>query len=490
MVMNNAIPLPLVSAMLANPQASALQTRARSWSYGQLAQAAGRVARVLEGRGVQAGEEVVLVGNADARFVVGLHALGWLGAAAAPLSVRLTADETTAALGVLGAKRALVTGAVEPSVMAALERQVEVIRLEIPGDGPQADERFWPLDETRLVVMTSGTTGTPSVVRLTTLQLMTSAFGSAIRLGHLPGDAWLNCLPLNHVGGLSILFRCAFYATEVVLHERFEADKVARALDEGRVSLVSLVPQMLQRVLDARQSQGPLHQRVRCVLLGGAAAPEALLERCASLSVPVSVTWGMSEAASQVCTRAPGQFGAAEGCGAPLAFARVDVVDGSRLRVRGPVVTDGLLLTGDGGHIDAHGRVHVAGRVDDVIISGGENISPVEVEAVLERHSAVAEAAVVAIEDETWGQRPAAVLVMAPSASGRPLEAELEAWCRQHLTPFKVPRRFWWAQSLPKGRLGKLLRRQIRAQITTSSEAEDNYSTISSWGGHPKEDAG
>src|SRR5690606_4255140 len=125
------------------------------------------------------------------------------------------------------------------------------------------------------------------------------------------------CLPLNHVGGLSILYRCAWYATTVELHPRFDADAVSRSIDDG-ASLVSLVPTMLERVLDARRDR-PFPPRLRAILLGGARTPEALVSRCRAIGAPVSLTWGMTEAASQVATRFPGDL---DGGGVPpLAFA-------------------------------------------------------------------------------------------------------------------------------------------------------------------------
>jgi O-succinylbenzoic acid--CoA ligase len=326
--------------------------------------------------------------------------------------------------------------------------------------GPAREERFWGLDEERLVLTTSGTSGSPQSVVLTTQQLVMSAFGSAVRLGHLPSDTWLLCLPLHHIGGLSVLFRCALYGTTVSLHERFDAGAVARALDSGETNLVSLVPRMLAKVLSAREASAfPLS--VRCILLGGAPASELLLKRCSAIGAPVAQTWGMTETASQVCTSRPGQLGGLGEVGAPLTFSRVRSVNG-RLEVTGPTAPGGSFLTPDVGEVSPSGGVKLLGRADDIIISGGENISPAEVERALSAHPSIADAAVVGLADERWGARPAAALVLEEGAP-RPSLSELRSWCRERIDSFKAPDRCVWCEALPRrGELGKVSRQAVR----------------------------
>jgi O-succinylbenzoic acid--CoA ligase len=289
--------------------------------------------------------------------------------------------------------------------------------------------------------------------------------GYAMRLGHALDDAWLCCLPLHHIGGLSILLRCAMYATTARLEPRFEAAAVARALDSGQITLASLVPAMLSAALDARAAagrSGPFPPALRAILLGGGPTRAPLLARCQAIGAPVSVTWGMTETGSQVATRAPGDLSPGLHAGAPLAFARV-TLDGERLAVEGPVAPGGRLVSHDRGAIDGDGRVHITGRSDDVILSGGENIDPAEVEAALTDHAGVAGAAVVARSDPRWGQRPVAWLV--PSAGDRPPDAELEAWCRDRLAGFKVPDAFLWCDALPRTALGKISRGLLRQRL-------------------------
>jgi len=345
--------------------------------------------------------------------------------------------------------------------------EVSCVRLSLGAAlpaGAAPPERFWPLDEVRAIVLTSGTTGVPRAVRLTTAQLLFSAMGSAIRLGHHLDDRWLACLPFHHVGGLSMIVRCTWLGITLVLHERFDAHRVAAALDRGDATLVSLVPVMLSKVLDARDDV-PLHPALRVVLLGGAPASRILRERCEALKVPLAITWGMSEAASQVATRLVGgaDLAVRADSGPVMPFARVSMLRGG-LQVQGPLVEGGVLQTQDVGRLDSAGRVTILGRADDVILSGGENIMPREIETILRTHPGVEDVAVLGREDATWGQRPIAFIVWRDDTA-REDDTTLRAWCRERMARFKVPDAFVARAVLPRNTLGKLDRQALRAAL-------------------------
>lgn len=453
-----AIPNPLQSAALASPDHPALLAAGQTWTAGDLLDGVQRAAGVLARGGVAPGKRVALVGPPSAEWVITFHAVGWLGAAVVPLAPKGTVEELEAGLEAARPDQVLLTHGLDPALRTALLARGARFVTELP-HGPPVPERAWPLDEVRAVVLTSGSTGAPRPVELRTGQLVLSAFGSTIRLGHDPADRWLAVLPLHHVGGLSILSRCALLGTTVVLHDRFDARRVARTLDAGEVSIVSLVPAMLERVLDAREAR-PFPARLRAILLGGDAAPPALLERCRALKAPVALTWGMTETASQLATRRPGDLSPEGGVGAPLAFARVGVVDG-RLTARGPIVENGALVTRDRGTV-ARGVVHVHGRVEDTIVTGGETVALAEIEAALRSHPALEDVALLGLADPRWGERPAALVVQR-----EPVEpAALRAWCRQRLSEFKVPERIVAVDAIPRTPLGKLLRPKALALVT------------------------
>jgi O-succinylbenzoic acid--CoA ligase len=303
-------------------------------------------------------------------------------------------------------------------------------------------------DEPGIHLFTSGTSGAPKPVVLTSANFGWSALASAVALGLDPAERWLCPLPLAHVGGLSVLVRSAVYATTAVLHAGFDAAAVVRALCEDRITLVSLVPTQLARVLDAGLERPP---GLRWVLLGGAPAPPALLERAAAAGVPVAETYGLTEACSQVATG-----------GVPLPGVKVELAADGEIVVSGPTVAGGgPLATGDLGAWDEHGRLRVVGRKADTIVTGGENVAPQEVEGVLLAHPGVADAAVVGRPDPEWGERVVA-LVVGRDGGAVPAEEELRAFCAARLARFKVPKRFEAVERLPRNAAGKLERSTLR----------------------------
>jgi len=448
------IPNPLWSSRIARPDHPAVVSGDGVLSYAELASQVRSRAGSFRAMGIIPGMVVGLEQPIGLEWVIRFHALGWLGATVAPLEDGLTDTERTAMIDRMGAQFILGEATDLPSA-------------------PEAEERFWPMDEARLLVCTSGSSGVPTPVRLSTRQLLFSAFGSAIRLGLREDDRWLCCLPLTHVGGLSILMRSVFYGTTVILNQSFEAAEVARSLDAGDASLVSLVPTMLDRVLAVRENKA-FPTSLRAILVGGASMNTELRERCAAISAPVAPTWGMTESASQLATGFPGDYGSDERATIPLAFARIDAPEG-RLQVRGPLV-QGRLETPDMGRVDEHGRVFVDGRADDVIISGGKKISPVEIEDVLKAHPGVGGAAVVAIPSNEWGERPIAVLE--PSSDERPSADELRGWCGARLTRYKIPDDFAWCDALPRTGLQKISRSAVREALARADGTNDPNNSL------------
>ena len=170
--------------------------------------------------------------------------------------------------------------------------------------------------------MTSGSTGEPRPIALSTAQLVFSAFGSALRLGHQGQDRWICALPLHHVGGLSILMRCAWAGTTVSLHTRFDAEKAHREIEAGQSTMISVVPAMLEQLLNVRKDT-PFPASLRVILMGGAPPSDALLKRCEQIGAPLAVSWGMTEAASQIATTSPSDRPTPEAGYPSLPFARV-----------------------------------------------------------------------------------------------------------------------------------------------------------------------
>jgi O-succinylbenzoic acid--CoA ligase len=441
----------LSRAACARPDAPALETPGGNWSYAQLHRAARSGAEQLVNAGADRGSRVAIALPAGLELAQALHACLLLGAVAVPVDLRLSAPE-----------RERIAAGCALLIEEPLDSDRE------PEQAPTASRH--ELDATAVVIHTSGTTAQPRPIELTYGNFLWSALGSAVALGLDPDERWLCALPLSHVGGLSILLRSAIYTTTAVVHERFEEDRVLHALRSEGVTLVSLVATTLARLLDAGLERPPA---LRSALTGGGPVPAVLLERAHAAGVPVSLTYGLTESCSQATTTPvaasspEGEVGEAPpSAGPPLFCTRVQIAAGEIL-ISGPTVApgslaaDGWLHTGDLGELDDRGRLRVTGRVSDTIVSGGENVAPAEVEAVLEAHPQVLEAAVLGRADPQWGEAVSAIVV---AREGAELDAdELRAHCAVALAPYKVPKQVSLSSSpLPRTRSGKLLRRELR----------------------------
>lgn len=420
----------LIQAARRAPGAPALRTAAGIATYAELAEGARATAGRLAARGVRRGDRVATTLPPGRAFAELLHAMPLLGTTLVPLNTRLSEAELEGQ--VADAAPALV-------VDAPLDGPVA----EIPAEPPaQADDPF-------TLLFTSGSTARPKPVVLTYANHAASADASAANLPLTEDDRWLCPLPLFHVGGLAILLRCARAGACAVVHEGFDVEAVRRALEAGEATVVSLVPTMLRRLADAGLRSAP---RLRAVLLGGGPIPRDLLEWAGERGIPVLPTYGMTETASQVVT-----------AGHPLPGVELRIAGDGEILVRGPMVSpgaragDGWLHTGDRGRLGADGRLHVEGRLKEVVVTGGENVSMVEVEEALLAHPAVADAGVVGRPDPEWGEVVVAHVVLREEVA----DAELAAHCRERLAGYKVPKAFVRHDELPRNAAGKLLRGRL-----------------------------
>ncbi len=412
------------------PERVALATAHAELAYAELDDRARRAAGALVRSGVSPGDRVALALPAGPEFVAALHGCVQAGAVAVPIDLRLgTAERAGRAAG------------------AAV-----LVDAPLPGP-PLPGTRTLSAEEVATVVHTSGTTSQPRPVALSYGNWLASALGSAVALGLDQAERWLCPMPLTHVGGLSVLFRSAIYGTTAVLRERFDTEEVARLLSDQAqaITLVSLVPTMLSRLLDAGLERPPT---LRWALLGGGPIAPALLDRARAAGIPVAPTYGMTEACSQIATG-----------GWPLPGVEIRIAADAEVLVRGPTVgagalaSDGWLHTGDLGALDDRGRLSITGRKADTIVTGGENVAPAEVEAVLLEHPAVADAAAHGRADAEWGEAIVATVVLRNGAAVT--GEDLRAHCASRLARFKVPKSIAFARALPRTASGKLLRRQL-----------------------------
>lgn len=429
---------------VAHPDAAALILPDETLSYRQLLDRSHALAQRQE---CKQGAVLALPAESMAEVALSAHAASQLGCAIFPLN-------------------------------PALSPQRREVLLQVTGD-PVADD-------IELLIATSGTQGEPKAVMLSGANLRAGVLASRSRLPLQAGDVWLVCLPLYHIGGMAILYRCAEAGAAVVLHEGFNPQRVWGDLEKYHVTYTSLVPAMLARLLDIYH--GPPPSALRVALIGGGPLSAALAQRAIAAGWPLCASYGMSETGSQVATLCgmsqgwmPGQVGS------PLPGFEVEVVgaDGlptsgiGRIRIRGAAVMagyanpqrkpglgldQGWFTSGDLGSLDAHGNLTVLGRYDDMLVSGGSNIHPQQVEEILKRCEGVTDAALTSVEDEVWGDFLVAAVV------ANVTDEVLEEWCRNELTGTARPRHFVRFATLPRNALGKLDRQALRDLVRQKLE--------------------
>jgi O-succinylbenzoic acid--CoA ligase len=483
------------------PTQLALRSEQVRWSFAELEQRVTRMARQLATAGVKAGDRIALLAENGPLYVACIHALTRLGAILVPLNTRLTRDELCWQMRDVRATMLLHDMAFT-SVAAEIGKVLpEVARAALDGTNdeivvsrlPEADmslRTLIDLDATQAIIYTSGTTGNPKGAIITYGMQWWSAVASALNLGYQRDDCWLACLPLFHIGGLSILMKSVIYGMSIIVHKKFDAPAINRSIVEDRVTMISVVSVMLQRILAALDqeghdgSAGRYPASLRCVLLGGGPAPLPLLEDCARRAIPVVQTYGLTEACSQAVTLAPEdvlrKLGSA---GRPLLPVQLRIMrdhvpvgpgEPGEIFLQGPTITpgyadrseatakafhDGWFATGDLGYLDAEGYLYVLDRRADLIISGGENVYPAEIESVLLSHPDVEEAGVCGQEDAQWGQVPIAFVRL--YAGSTVSEQALLDYLSHHLAHYKRPRSIHRVQQLPRNSSGKLLRREL-----------------------------
>ncbi len=464
---------------LAAGEQPALVCQGESWTASQLAGRADALAGWLGHAGVRRGDVVAAHLPNGAGFATLLHALDRRDAILLPLNRRHTEPELRATIEHAGAKLVLHG---DDEFAERVRRATRGCPVRALPDLPTRAEAACPegdLNTLALLLYTSGTTGRAKGALLSHANLRASVSASAGRLGAADDDRWLACLPLHHIGGLSILLRCAAQGCAAIVQPEFDAAAVSNALDTEGITHVSLVPTMLARLLELRAAPPAT---LRVALLGGAGAARELLERASQAGWPIAATYGLTEAASQVATREPGAAPDAPLPALPGVELRVIDPDGEdvatdvagEILVRGAIVMQGYwnaseasaaalrggwLHTGDLGALDARGELRVFDRRADLIVSGGENIYPAEIEAVLLEHPDVAAAGVAGVRDAEFGQRPVAWIVAASSQT--PSADALRAFCRERLAGFKLPLRFHCVEELPCTAAGKLQRHRL-----------------------------
>lgn len=497
----------LGSAVASWPDALALTDGVRRWTYQDLAETVAPLRARLDGA------RAALVLDPSAGAVIGLHAALSSGALVAPLNPRLTEAELSASLAAITPDHVVTSRAHERRVADAawaagmgLDRDgiapaqgtptgsggdLVLLRCSRTGRRAAPSSPDAGAGDALAVVWTSGTAGRPRGVLLLEAAFRHSAEASRERLGLGPKDRWYLSLSIGHVGGLALVLRAAMLGAGLVTRGGPDIADLSDLIDSGEVTHASLVPIQFRRLIEHR-GERPLPATLRCLLVGGGPAHRDLVERAVAAGYPAALTYGLTEATSQVATAPPALVREKPGTvGPPLRGVDVRIAPDREILVRGPTLAagtlggdalavddEGWLHTGDLGELDEAGHLWITGRISDRIVTGGFTVDPTEIEAVLEAHPAVREVAAVGIPDQEWGERIVAVVVLEhgratdrlDGGSGgavRDVVSELEALCRGRLTSPKVPRRWLVLDALPRNPNGKVDRDQVGSLVVS-----------------------
>lgn len=483
----------------------ALHFAGKDVSYADIARRVGRMAGLLDSLGVSAGDRIAFLGLNHPELLVLLFAAARLGAVLCPLNWRLAPPE-----------HAVILRHAEPRVVVAETEFVEALdqvagafggaaRLVLGGQRsgwtelataleaspPDAGRRTGRYADPVLIVYTSGTTGQPKGAVLTQSALLWNAVNSTHAHDLVSADRVLTFLPMFHVGGLNIQTVPALHAgATVILHRRFEPDAVFAAIEGGRPSLTLMVPAVMQALIGHERFAKADLSSLRLINAGSSVIPPALIEAFHRKGVPVGQIYGSTETGPIAAyLRREDAFAQVGSAGKPAVHCRIRIVDdenrdvpqgrSGELLVKGPnlmcgywrdpaatqdAMRDGWFRTGDIGYVAADGYIWINDRKKDVIISGGENIYPGELESLLAGCDEIAEAAVVARPDARWGEVPIAVVVRRDAGLDRQRVLDL---FEGRLARFKHPRDVVFIERLPRNVMGKVLRHELRARLTS-----------------------
>jgi long-chain acyl-CoA synthetase len=488
----------------------AFQNESDELTYQQLFDAAGALGGSLRDGRTQ---HLAMLDVSTLAVPIGLFGASWAGIPFAPLNYRLTDGELDALIAQLNPGR-LVTDS---------ERAARLgVKLETPGssdfvevgtrdallaharaEGATRLDEPWSMEpeDTAILLFTSGTTGAPKAAVLRQKHLVSYVLGTVEFMGSAEEDAALVCVPPYHIAGMASIASSVYSGRRVIQLPNFTAESWLEAARANEVSHAFVVPTMLSRIVDALDGESTAGlPSLRALSYGGGKMPQSVIEKAMRLFPETDFTnaYGLTETSSTIALLGPDDHRAAMASGddavrrrivsvgVPLPTIEVsirDADDGTPLsagekgliHVRGEQVSgeyrgkgslldeEGWFNTRDGGFLDDEGYLFLEGRMDDVIVRGGENMSPGEIEDVLLEHEAVIDAAVVGVPDEQWGEAVAAVVVLGQSAQAS--TSELQQWVKDRLRSSRTPERIEFWEELPYNETGKLLRRKVREAL-------------------------
>ncbi len=479
------IPNWLIQRAFLTPNKTALTFKGKKWTFRELKDEAVSRAGKMRSNGLEQGNRIALLGPSNDEMVFMIHGCLLAGLEIVMLNSRLSEKEIQWQLEDSEAIALIVSDEIATSLHTSNAHIISFSSLLNSIENPLEMNEQWDQDQTITIMYTSGTTGFPKGVRQTVGNHVSSALSSVLNLGLNESDVWLCSVPLFHISGFSILVRSVLYGMEIRLYEKFNAEAIAKDIQDGVVTRISVVSQTLDKIVrQLEENDSRAHHSFQTVLAGGGPVPLNYLQRAREVKLPVLQTYGMTETSSQTATLPVAdcirKIGSA---GKPLFFNQITIRDTNEpnvlgeVLVRGPHVTPGYigrfesldpleqgwLATGDIGYLDDEGYLYIVDRRSDLIISGGENIYPAEIENVLVSHPSISEAGVCGQEHPKWGSVPIAFVV----CNKKITVEEVIDFCSNELASYKVPKEIRFVDALPRNASNKLVRRELKEWLVS-----------------------
>jgi acyl-CoA synthetase (AMP-forming)/AMP-acid ligase II len=510
---NVGLSLKKRSTISTNAEAFVEFERNRRFTYAQLNQRCNRIANVLLERGVKPGDRVATLLKNSIEFVESYYAIAKIGAVMVPVNWRLVANEIAYILGDSGAATLIYDADFDDTVaqlndnsdigvanfirVNAIESAADIPEYAVDYDSAtQAASDEEPTigaydDELLFIMYTSGTTGHPKGVMHSHRGVLWAELTSMTTSDMRGEDRFLLPMPMFHVGCLVPVSQLVHRGATGVIMRDTDMKLMFKAIEQEKITTTMSVPALLQFMLAAPERAQTDMSSIRWIATGASPVPVSLLKAYEDIGIALHQAYGLTESCGPGTLLLPGDAEAKAGsCGKPQMHTEAKVIDGKGNEVKpgsgevgelilagqhmmlgywnkpeatAETLKDGWLHTGDLCTVDEDGFITICDRMKDMIISGGENVYPAELENVLAGCPEVQEAAVIGLKSEKWGETPLAIVVPAPGAS--PTPESLKAYCKENLAGYKVPQLYELVDALPRNASGKLLKPKLREQF-------------------------